>query len=50
MAMKYYLTGYNDEMYITTRDYDSKEEAYDNKEFLERYYGMHVNLKVVVEG
>ena len=29
-----------------TRFYDTLEEASDNKEFIERYFGIHVRLKV----
>lgn len=42
---KYYLVATMDTQLIISRHYDSLEEAYDNKEFLERS-GYHVRLKV----
>lgn len=42
---KYFLIAITETQLILSRDYDTLEEAYDNKEFLERS-GYHVRLKV----
>lgn len=46
MDTKFYLIAITDNQLIVTRDYDTLDEAYDNKEFLERYGGYNVRLKV----
>lgn len=46
MKTRFYLV-YNDDKAIhVTRFYDTIEEAMDNAEFVERYFGVHVRLKV----
>lgn len=42
---KYFLIATTETQLVISRDYDSLEEAYDNKEFLERS-GYSVRLKV----
>ena len=46
MKCKFYVVFYNEEKIGRTREFDSKEEAFDNAEFLERYYGFNCRLKV----
>ena len=46
MKTRFYLI-FNDEKSIhVTRFYNTLEEAMDNAEFIERYFGVHVRLKV----
>ena len=46
MKQRFYLV-YNTETAIhVTRFYETMEEAEINKEFLEKYFGVHVRLKV----
>ena len=46
MKTRFYLV-YNDDKAIhVTRFYDSIDEANANKEFIERYFGVRVRLKV----
>lgn len=46
MKTRFYLMFDND---VRTRFYDSYEEAMDNAEFIEKYFGIHVRLKISEE-
>lgn len=49
MKTRFYLV-FNDEKSIhVTRFYNTIEEAMDNAEFIERYFGLRVRLKVSEE-
>ena len=46
MKTRFYLVYNTPEAIHITRFYETMEEAMDNKEFIERYFGVHVRLKV----
>jgi len=46
MKQRFYLVYNTTEAIHITRFYDTMEEANDNKEFIERYFGVRVRLKV----
>jgi len=46
MKTRFYLVYNTPEALHITRFYDTLEEALDNAEFVERYFGTHVRLKV----
>lgn len=46
MKTRFYLVFNDDRAIHVTRFYDTLEEARDNAEFVERYFGVHVRLKV----
>lgn len=46
MKTRFYLVFNDDKAIHVTRFYDTIEEAMDNAEFVERYFGVHVRLKV----
>lgn len=46
MKTRFYLVFNDDKAIHVTRFYDTFEEAMNNKEFVERYFGVHVRLKV----
>ena len=49
MKQRFYLIYNTVDAIHVTRYYDSIEEANDNKEFIERYFGARVRLKVSEE-
>lgn len=49
MKTRFYLVYNTADAIHITRFYESIEEAMDNKEFIERYFGTHVRLKVSEE-
>ena len=46
MKTRFYLVYNTPEAMHITRYYPTIEEALDNAEFIERYFGIHVRLKV----
>lgn len=46
MKTRFYLVFNDDKAIHVTRFYDTLEEAMDNAEFVERYFGVRVCLKV----
>jgi len=46
MKTRFYLVYNTEDAIHVTRFYDSIDEANNNKEFIERYFGVHVRLKV----
>ena len=46
MKQRFYLEYDTPTAFVRTRFYDSKEEAENNKEFLEQYFGIRVCLKI----
>ena len=49
MKTRFYLVFNDDKAIHVTRFYDSYEEAMDNAEFIEKYFGIHVRLKISEE-
>ena len=46
MKQRFYLEYDTPTAFVRTRFYDSKEEAENNKEFLEQYFGIRVCVKI----
>ena len=48
MKTRFYLSANTDTFFFESRVYDTREEAELNKEFLERYYGMGIRVRLKV--